>query len=138
MKNISIGIVLFVIGGLLFSVLAPAYMKDKFSGIITFASNERKCFNFYKVNFSDPDTAYVENSHISHLDNRYLAILSKEYEEMIHVKVRMKNQVGAYDSDYVSCPLVDGKFNERAAVSYKLIFDNFLDNGTIPDSAFQK
>lgn len=51
----------------LFWVIAPAHMKDKVVGLITFANTDRQCFNYYKEEehyFNDPDSAYIESSRI--------------------------------------------------------------------------
>ena len=51
----------------LFWVVAPALMKDKVVGLITFASTGRQCFNYYKNEkdfFKDPDSAYTLNGQV--------------------------------------------------------------------------
>ena len=137
MKTNSLILLALVVIGVLFATLAPAAMKDKLIGLTTFATNERRCFNFHKDDFNDPDSAYIDHSFISQKDNRSHAFLSREYKEMLQVKVRVKNQMGAYDWDYVSCPLVEGKFDETASRLYKHVLDDYKENGKIPLEAFK-
>ena len=49
---------------ILFFTLAPANMKDKLIGLIEFNSDARKCFNFHKEDFIDPDSAYLDSSYV--------------------------------------------------------------------------
>ena len=120
----------------LFWVVAPALMKDKVVGLITFASTGRQCFNYYKNEkdfFKDPDSAYIENSLIwTKKDNaeelrdhqgiieidKVLTI--KQYDSVVQVKVRAHNSMGGYASEDIYCPLVDKEFNKTNLAMYDM------------------
>lgn len=125
MKTNALILVVVAAIGILFATLAPANMKDKLVGVVTFASDERRCFNFHKADFIDPDSAYVRDSFIWTKKNE-LSIGSKypdpayqKYEAMINVEVLAKNRMGGYVKEYVTCPLVNGSFNSDEAFMYK-------------------
>lgn len=123
-KNIviigSLTIVSLVLG--LFWVVAPALMKDKVVGVITFASTGRQCFNYYKNEkdyFKDPDSAYIESSRIltkkddkEELSQYPVVLEDDKYDSVVQIKVRARNSMGGYVSDNIYCPLSSGKFDE--------------------------
>ncbi|MDP1774069.1 MAG: hypothetical protein Q8L15_17510 [Methylobacter sp.] len=122
----------------LFWVIAPALMKDKVVGLVTFASADRQCFNYYKNKedyFKDPDSAYIESRRIlTKKDNleelkalqeiieidKVLKI--KEYDSVVQIKVRARNSMGGYTSDDIYCPLVDKKFNRIDLLRYDVLY----------------
>lgn len=125
MKKIIIVLVVFVIAGGTFWVIGPNYQKDKIVGIFTAANSDRKCFNFYKEYFKDPETAYFVDSYIwskeSELkySNKPNKVFDK-YDAVVRVEVQAKNGFGAYGKLYIECPLVEGKFDEHAAFMHRL------------------
>lgn len=106
-------------------IAAPANMKDKLVGLAKFATDERKCFNFYKNDFVDPDSAYVTHSFIwtkkdeLSSGSEYADRAYQKYEAMINVEVFAKNNMGGYVKEYVTCPLVNGSFDLHEASVYK-------------------
>ena len=108
----------------LFFLLAPPNIKDRAISVVTFATSERQCFNFYKPDFNDPDSAYVESSYVWSRENAK-SVGSDEftyetYDAVLRVKTRAKNLMGGYGSDVIECPLINGKFDKSAALTRQL------------------
>jgi hypothetical protein len=125
MKTTNIVIVAsLIIVGLLFGlfwVVAPALMKDKVVSLITSESAERQCFNYYKneINyFTDPDSAYIESSHILPKNTTYKD--EGHYDSIIEVKVFAHNKMGGYVSDTIDCPLSKNYFSNIDTAIYLL------------------
>lgn len=112
--------VLFLLLFGLFWVVSPENIKDKIIGLLTFASNERQCFNYYKNDkdyFKDPDSAYIVSSvileksyngnsdHHEHLEELKDLI----YDSILRLKVRARNSIGGYATDNIDCPLLNNK-----------------------------
>ncbi|MGA7179246.1 MAG: hypothetical protein WBX11_06630 [Thiobacillaceae bacterium] len=112
MKIASIAGVL-AVSGLLFWLLAPANVRDRAIGLLTFASSERQCFNYHKKDFNDPDSAYVDSSYVStrKIENERV---------LLRVKVKAKNLMGGYVTEYVECALVRGNVDESATEMARL------------------
>lgn len=110
---------------ILFATFAPANMKDKLIGIVQFTTDERQCFNLYKDDFTDPDSAYVSDSFVwSKQDEiktgtEYPDPVYDKYDATITVEVFAKNRMGGYVKEYVKCPLVNGHFDSHEAFIYK-------------------
>jgi len=113
---VSIGIIL----GVLLNI-SSALTRDRIVGLVAFATDERKCFNYYKDDdyFKDPDSAYIDSSTIltkkndkEELKLYYPHILDKKssFNSIIEVNVFAKNSMGGYVSDKIECPLGD-KYN---------------------------
>lgn len=111
-----------------FWVVAPAPMKDKVVGLITFASVERQCFNYYKNEddyFKDPDSAYIQSSKILTKKDNYRELkqyvlpprdktegrIKGNYDSVVVVRVMSKNSMGGYGGDDIYCALDDGRFD---------------------------
>jgi len=114
----------------LFWIVAPAHMKDRLVGVITSASAERQCFNYYKKDyFKDPDSAYIESSRI--LTKQHDAEELKQYPlalkyiSIVQVKVLARNSMGGYGVSDVICPLVENNtFDETETLLYLLTVAN--------------
>lgn len=111
----------------LFWIVAPAYMKDKVVGLITFPSAERQCFNYHKDNFKDPDTAYIKVSSIL-TKNEGMAIMGgnpyeiyEKFDSYVVVNVQAKNSMGGYGSELIKCPLVDNRFDRAFVQSLDIL-----------------
>ena len=105
--------------------MAPEYMKDRVLGVATFATSERRCFNFHKPDFKDPETAYLEESYVWSKDDHANYGGSEndtfsKYDAVIRVKVRAKNSMAAYTSEYIECPLIRGSFDNHAAFMHRM------------------
>jgi hypothetical protein len=106
--------------------LAPRYQRDKFIGLITAGTDERKCFNFHKDTFKDPESAYVVDSYVWTKENemKYGASspnpVFKEYDAVLRVRLQAKNGFGAYGSMVVECPLKNGKFDRHYAAMWQI------------------
>ncbi len=114
------------IAGALFWLFAPAHVKDRVVGAATFATNERQCFEYYRKDFNDPDSAYLVGSRIWTRDDerQYNAAkpdrIFETYEAMLTVEARAKNKMGGYVQVSLGCPLVHGEFDDLAAGIYRL------------------
>lgn len=108
----------------LFFLLAPPNIKDRAIGVVTFATSERRCFNFYKPEFNDPNSAYVESSYVWSRENAKSVgsgeFTYETYDAILRVKTRAKNLMGGYGSEVIECPLINGKFDRNAALSRQL------------------
>ncbi len=122
---------LFVVGLVVFSAiyiafLAPKYQKDKVVGLLTAATDERKCFSFHKNSLKDPESAYLVDSYTWTKENemKYASGSSspvfKEYDAVLRVKLQAKNGFGAYGSLTVECPLKNGKFDRHYASMWQI------------------
>jgi hypothetical protein len=112
-----------LLGAALLWFIAPAYIKDRVYGLLTFQSNERQCFKFHRSRFNDPDTAYVEGAYVWSKDNETKFPRSPKpnpvfakYEAVVRVQLRARNSLGAYVPGEIECPLIDGAFNEIEAL----------------------
>jgi hypothetical protein len=99
--------------------------KDSLIGVATFSTDERKCFNIHVDDYRDPSSAYIASSYVwtKELEEKYPTGIGKtfdEYDAVIRVKVHAKNGFGAYSKNYIECPLVDGKLNDREARRWRL------------------
>lgn len=115
--------------------LAPAQTKDKIIGLASFATDERRCFNYHRSSFVDPESAYVADSYIWTKENELHSMkvvaspgdniedmmdqVFKKYDAILRVNAYAKNRMGGYVSETVECPLIDGHFDEHAAFMYK-------------------
>jgi TPR repeat protein len=102
-------------------------MKDKVVGLITFSSAERQCFNYYKDNFKDADTAYIKGSSIL-TKKTGLEIMGgnpyeiyEKFDSYVVVNVQAKNSMGGYGSELIKCPLVDNRFDRAFAQSLDML-----------------
>lgn len=91
-----------------FWLFAPPYVKDKLYGVVTFNTPERQCFKEHLNSFHDPATAYIDGSYTWTKDDEVKSggeeiDLFKNTNEIIRVKVRAKNKMGAYTATYVGC-----------------------------------
>ena len=125
MKKIMIVAIVLALVGVGFWMFAPNYLKDKVVGFSTIGKNDRKCFNYHKEYFKDPETAYFVDSYIWSKEDelKYSKKTDKvfeKYDSVVRVEVQAKNGFGAYGKTYVECPLVDGKFNDHAAFMHRL------------------
>ena len=125
MKKIIILAIVFVLIAGSFWIVVPNYQKDKVVGIFTATNSDRKCFNFYKEYFKDPETAYFVDSYVWSKESELKYSKKPEkvfekYDAVVRVEVQAKNGFGAYGKSYIECPLVDGKFNEHAAFMHRL------------------
>jgi len=113
-----------LVGG--FFVVAPAYQKDKVIAVFTSGTNARMCFNSYKDELKDPDTAYLTGSRklTKEQVRKYGADdmdpVYDEYDSILKIEVRAKNGFGAYRKIQRTCPLVDGEFSEDAMLIYRI------------------
>lgn len=112
----------------LFWVVAPANMKDKVVGLLTFASAERQCFNYNKeYYFKDPDSAYIENGFIRtkneemEIKGRNSLAIFEKFDSVVMVNVQAKNSMGGYGSELIMCPLVDNRFDRAVVLSYDIL-----------------
>ena len=99
----------------LFWVVAPANMKDKVVGVMTFASAERQCFNYHKENyFKDPDSAYIENGFIRTKEEVEINPSAfVEFDSYVILNVQAKNSMGGYGSELITCPLLNDRFDRN-------------------------
>ena len=132
MQTKNILIICLTVTGLIFGlfwVTAPALMKDKVIGLATFASAERKCFNYYKHKndyFKDPDSAYIESSRILTKEanlselGKYGSLFLKndEYISVVEINVYSKNSMGGYGKDKIYCPLTKSLYTENDEDNY--------------------
>jgi hypothetical protein len=132
----------------LFWVVAPANMKDKVVGLISFASADRLCFNYYKNEkdyFKDPDSAYIESSRIltkkddkEELRQYPVVLKEEEYDSVVQIKVRAHNSMGGYVSDNIYCPLNNViPFIRFISFSASQLFYS-IDEGRYNDDAYIK
>lgn len=127
---IALTIIGFLFG--MFWVIAPALMKDKVIGLITFGNTDRQCFNYYKNEkdyFINPDSAYIESSRILPKSTTYkdeypfnleYMLKDEEYDSIIEVKVFAHNSMGGYVSDTINCPLNGNNFSKSNTDKYLL------------------
>jgi hypothetical protein len=126
-KNIiiiaSLTIISLILG--LFWVVAPTPMKDKIIGLFTFASAERKCFNYYKNDyFKDPDSAYIDSSRIltrehDGVELEQYPLLDVKYKSVVQIKVLARNSMGGYAVSDIMCPLEENNtFWENSTTIY--------------------
>lgn len=126
MKSPALIMIAAAVAVILFWFAGPAYLKDRIRGVVTFATDERRCFSFHKDDFKDPETAYVESSYVWTKANEtkssqyYTDPVFTKYDAVIKVKVRAKNAMGGYVSEHVECPLVNSSFDEYAASMHRL------------------
>lgn len=116
----------------LFWVVAPANMKDKVVGLVTFASADRLCFNYYKNEkdyFKDPDSAYIESCRIlTKTDNKeelrqYPVVLKDaKYDSVVQIKVRAHNGMGGYVSDNIYCA-INNEYSFLSFSTSQVIYD---------------
>jgi hypothetical protein len=94
-------------------------------GVFTFATDERRCFNFHKKDFIDPESAYLDSSFIwtkkdeQETAKEHASSVFDNYEAVLNVKVFARNRMGGYVSNYLECPLVNGHFDEHAAFMFQ-------------------
>lgn len=110
MKKFLLSVVAVSFGAGAFWLFAPAHIKDKAYGVLTFATPERMCFREHLDYFSDPDTAYLADSYIWTKEDEirngsYDMAPFKNTDQIIKVEVRAKNKFGAYAETYVTCAM---------------------------------
>lgn len=121
---VIVGLIVFAAAYIAF--LAPKYQKDKVVGLLTAATDERKCFNFYKDSLKDPESAYLVDSYTWTKENEMEYAsgtpdpVFKEYDAVLRVKIQAKNGFGAYGSLTVECPLKNGKFDRHYASVWQI------------------
>lgn len=130
MKKIIIAATFIAVAGGVFWLIGPNYQKDKIVGIFTALNTDRKCFNFYKEYFKDPETAYFVDSYIWSKEDalkysRKLDKVFEKYDSVVRVEVQAKNGFGAYGQLYIECPLVNGDFDRHAAFMHRLNQEKF-------------
>jgi len=110
-----------------FLLFASAPAKDHLVGLVTFATDERQCFNLYKEDFYDPATAYVEESFVwtkakeEQMSKPSLRNpLYYKYDTVLNVKVHAKNRMGGYVVNWLVCPLLNGRFDRHTVEMYRI------------------
>ncbi|ASP47130.1 hypothetical protein [Cognaticolwellia beringensis] len=116
-------LIFFVLG---FWLFVPPYQKDKIIGVFTAGQSDRKCFNFHKQYYKDPETAYFVDSYVWSKENelstgtKYPDPAFEKYDTLIRVEVQAKNGFGAYIKEFIECPLIDGKFDDYEALIHRI------------------